>query len=168
MGFKVILILGRVLLVLLHLILLKLHARHHEGTKSRLCLHLLWQLLTHLLWNLVLSLQLCHLVELEDLLLKLTDLGMHVVDIWIDWSSLKLLHLRRHLAHHWHLHATESTHHHWVVLLLLLLILKKLLALSVVHATSHSWVGLLQVFLELRAGALKVRKLGLLLCREFL
>ena len=121
---SIIFLILRKVLFLLHFILLKLHARHHEGIKSRLCLHLLWQLLSHLLWNLVLSLHLCHLVELEYLLLELTDLRMHVVDVWIDWSSLKLLHLRWHLSHHWHLHATKTTHHHWVELLLLLLILK--------------------------------------------
>ena len=118
----------------------------------------------------MLCLQLSHLVELENLLLELRNLAMHVVDVWVDWSTLKLLHLI-HAVHHWGhlhiLHASEWVHvHHWVVLLLLLLVLKKLLALSIVHAASHPWVSLLQVFVVLGAGALKVGDLRLLLSRE--
>ena len=76
-----------------------------------------------------------------------------------------------HAAHHWghlqNLHTSEWIHvHHWVVLLLLLLVLKKLLALSIVHTTSHSWIGLLQVLVVPRTGALKVGDLRLLLGRE--
>lgn len=85
---------------------------------------------------------------------------MNIVNEGVHWPAWQLLHLRRHTIHNWHLHSTEGVHVHHRVILLLLLVLKKLLPLPIVHTTNHSWVGLLQVLLILRASALKVGLLG--------
>lgn len=78
---EIFLILRVVLLFLLHLILLLwIHSLHHERIKSLL----VWDLL----WNILLCLQLSHLAKLENLLLELRNLAMHVVDVWVDWSTL--------------------------------------------------------------------------------
>lgn len=77
---EIFLILRVILFFLLHLILLWIHSRHHE----RIISLLIW----HLLWNILLCLHLSHLVELENLLLELRNLAMHIVDVWVDWSTL--------------------------------------------------------------------------------
>jgi hypothetical protein len=82
-------------------------------------------------------------------------LGVHTTNVGVHWATLELLHLWV-ISHHWHLHPTKMIHVHHGIELLLLLVLKELLSLSIVHASSHPWVCLLQGSLVLRVGALKV------------